>query len=144
MVQILRNSIRNLCSSDHKNDPNLLGPWLSNKTVETFAVWHANQSLILRVATLDDRAAGFAMASSSGEVMLNYVAPNARFQRVSTVLLGSLEQELFRSGLNRLTLSSTQTAHAFYRSRGWVDQGDRISDDGIVGFLMHKTRSDEG
>jgi hypothetical protein len=32
--QVLRRSITELCISDHRNDPTILGRWLANKTPE--------------------------------------------------------------------------------------------------------------
>ena len=81
---------------------------------------------------------GVASATRSGEILLNYVAPTARFGGVSSALLERLETELFASGLTHLSLWSTQTAHRFYASRGWVDSGNPVMEGGTMNFPMHK------
>ena len=46
----------------------------------------------------------------------NYVAPDARFRGVSRALLGALEVRAAERGNVRCTLTSTETAHRFYRA----------------------------
>ena len=81
------------------------------------------------------------MASLQGEIMLNYVAPQARFRGISTALLNQAESYLCASGVRQLTLWSTRTAHRFYKSRGWQDAGDPINEDGMTTFPMTKSGS---
>jgi hypothetical protein len=40
--EVLKRSIAELCTADHKNDPTILARWLGNKTIETFvlATWN--------------------------------------------------------------------------------------------------------
>lgn len=71
--------------------------------------------------------------------MLNYVAPDQRFKGVSSRLLRALEQSLSNCGQTDLHLMSTQTAHAFYKSRGWLDSGPAVNDGGMVSLPMQKT-----
>ena len=61
--------------------------------------------------------------TDAGEITLNYVAPEARFRGVSRALLGALEARALERGNRRCTLTSTQTAHRFYQSAGYVDDG---------------------
>lgn len=79
------------------------------------------------------------MASTDGEIMLNYVAPDLRFGGVSSKMLAALEQALREQGLIELHLESTQTAHRFYQSRGWTDAGEPISDAGMISYPMRKS-----
>lgn len=79
------------------------------------------------------------MASTSGEILLNYVSPDARLCGVSSKLLSALEDGLFEAGHTKLKLDSTQTAHRFYRSRGWRDAGSPFLDGGMQSYPMHKT-----
>lgn len=71
--------------------------------------------------------------------MLNYVAPNRRFNGVSSRLLDALEKSLGEQGQTDLYLMSTKTAHAFYQSRGWSASDHPIEDAGMVGFPMIKS-----
>jgi GNAT superfamily N-acetyltransferase len=61
--------------------------------------------------------------TDAGEITLNYVAPEARFRGVSRVLLGALEARALARGNTRCRLVSTETAHRFYRSAGYRDDG---------------------
>ncbi len=81
------------------------------------------------------------MASTDGEIMLNYVAPGARFRGVSTALLETVEAHLFGMGFADLRLWSTQTAHRFYQSRGWQDHGFPIEEASMISYPMKKTCS---
>ena len=51
--EVLRASIAELCIADHRNDPDILGRWLANKTPENVARWAADPvaSLLLAVRT---------------------------------------------------------------------------------------------
>ena len=137
-IQVLRASITQLCIDDHQNHADLLAPWLANKTLETFQTWHENPERILLVAVLGNSIVGIGMASTSGEIMLNYVAPNRRREGISSDVLAALEEALFERGQSDLHLMSTKTAHAFYQSRGWIDSGNPIEDAGMTSFPMRK------
>lgn len=60
------------------------------------------------------------MVSAQGAVLLNYVAPEARFSGVSKALLGALEGAAWDMGARRCHLHSTQTAARFYRAHGYT------------------------
>lgn len=131
---VLRRSIAELCQRDHGNDPALLASWLANKTPEKFREWvRAEDSLCLVAVSGDDAILGVALMSKAGEIRLNYVSPDARFQGVSTALIGALETAAAGLGVSRLSLNSTATAHAFYLARGFQDAGqpqtDRLKDN---------------
>src|SRR5258708_17310827 len=88
--EVMRRSIAVLCVADHRNDPAILGRWLSNKTPEMFRSWiKPDNSLLVAVENDDILAVG--CVTDQGEITLNYVSPDARFCRVSTALLGSRE-----------------------------------------------------
>jgi GNAT superfamily N-acetyltransferase len=55
--------------------------------------------------------------------LLNYVAPEARFQGASKCLMQAIELWAANRGLKWLTLESTATALAFYHSTGWTVTG---------------------
>jgi len=66
---------------------------------------------------------GVGSVTDAGEIMLNYVAPAARFRGVSRALLRALEARAVERGNSRCTLTSTETAHRFYQKAGYVDDG---------------------
>ena len=141
---MLRDSIAILCVADHQNKPDLLDPWLANKTIDTYQFWLNNPDRMLKLAWRDGVIAGLSLASTAGEILLNYVAPDARLCGVSSKLLASLEESLVRLGQDKLSLVSTQTAHRFYLSRGWQDAGPPVIDDGMKTHPMHKVITNDG
>jgi GNAT superfamily N-acetyltransferase len=51
------------------------------------------------------------------------VSPDSRFRGVSKAVLSKLEAYFRKQGQARSTLSSTRTAHRFYRAAGYADAG---------------------
>ena len=111
---VLRRSIRDLCVADHRDDEASLKAWLANKTPETFAVWAQTPGLSLLVAELDRNIVGVGLVSDSGEILLLYVSPEARFRGVSKALLRALEERVIARGATSTFLESTETALRFY------------------------------
>jgi len=122
-IDVIRRSIQELCLSDHRGEEDVLQMWLENKTAENFRLWLGLGNQRILVAEQDGKISAVGGASRRGEIMLNYIAPNARFRGVSKTMLVALEQYLADEGHDRITLTSTETARRFYRSRGYVDAG---------------------
>jgi GNAT superfamily N-acetyltransferase len=135
---VMRASIRRLCAADHGGDHGRIAAWCANKTAARFRRWLADPDTRLLVAELDGRIAAVGAISTDGDVLLNYVAPRARFRGASTALLARLEAELAALGHGEARLESTATAHRFYRSRGWQDAGAPVEHSGMPGRPMRK------
>jgi GNAT superfamily N-acetyltransferase len=118
---VVRASITDLCVPDHKGDADILERWLDNKTPQTVARWIANPDNVMLVAVEGEHVLAAGCIKRSGEIVLNYVATEARFRGASSAMLEALEAEARELGLQRCTLESTTTAHRFYLSRGYVD-----------------------
>lgn len=119
---VLRRSIAELCGLDHRGDAVMLGKWLSNKTVENLRRWIADSHFV--IAEQDGRVLGCAAMNGVGRIMLNYVAPEARFRGVSKALVRELERIATDLGLEECRLESTQTARRFYRALGYVESAE--------------------
>nr|WP_249802170.1 GNAT family N-acetyltransferase [Bradyrhizobium zhengyangense] len=78
--------------------------------------WIATHAV--HVAVDDEQIAGVASVRSDGFILLNYVAPEARFKGASKSLLRDIELWASRRGLEWLALDSTATALRFYLSSG--------------------------
>ncbi len=65
-----------------------------------------------------------------GRIAVNYVAPRARFQGVSKGLMAAMEARAAELGHTTCTLTSTVTAHGFYLSRGYRDDGPPVASFG--------------
>ena len=120
--RVLRESIARLCVADHRYDPAILNAWLANKTPETVAAW-ATKGNSLLLAVEGDAVVAVGSVTDAGEITLNYVAPDARFRGVSRALLKALEARAVERGSTRCTLTSTETAHRFYQSAGYLNDG---------------------
>jgi GNAT superfamily N-acetyltransferase len=121
--EVLCASIAELCVPDHHNDPDILKRWLGNKTPEHFEAWLTDPGISVLVAAEDDAIIAVGSVRNDGEITLNYVAPAARFRGASTALLNALERRAAERGNSRCKLVSTETAHRFYRARGYADTG---------------------
>jgi len=135
---VLCASIRELCIADHHADEQVIARWLDNKTPETLRSWIQSSESTIYVAEIDDNIAGVGGVSGS-EVALNYVSPYYRNAGVSTAILNELEKVLLDFGIRNAQLTSTGTAHNFYRRAGWLDSGKPVESLGILGFPMKKT-----
>jgi GNAT superfamily N-acetyltransferase len=120
---VLRASIAELCVADHHNKPAILGRWLANKTPENLAAWSADPEASLLLAVDDDVVLAVGAVRNDGEITMNYVSPTARFRGVSSALLSAMEARAKERGNTACNLLSTETAHRFYLSRGYVVVG---------------------
>jgi GNAT superfamily N-acetyltransferase len=136
--ETMRRSIAELCIADHQNDPTILERWLSNKNPEIFRSWIRPGNSLL-VAAEDDKILAVGSVTDAGEITLNYVSPDARFQGISTALLGALEKRAMERGNKRCTLTSTETARRFYLARGYCEDAPADGKFGTTsGYPMSK------
>lgn len=134
----MRRSIAELCVADHGNDKAMLGRWLANKTPETFAAWLKDTGNTVLVADRGGLIAAVGAVNNDGEITLNYVSPDFRFQGMSKMLLAGLEAVSLSQGNSGATLFSTKTAHAFYRGAGYRDGGTPFFKFGTESYPMFK------
>ncbi len=121
--RLLRRSITELCAADHRNDPDVIAGWTANKTPEDWAGWVRAGDAVLCVAEAGGRILGVGMMNAGGEILLNYVLPEARFRGVSRAVMDHLEAEAGRRGHATCRLESSVTARAFYEARGYRAAG---------------------
>ena len=122
MSRVLIASITELCAPDHGGDAANIARWTANKSPEGVRAWFENSANHLFVA-VDDGVVGVAGFNDDGEIILNYVAPEARFAGVSKAMLARLESTLRANGCREAHLTSTVTAHRLYVATGWRDTG---------------------
>ena len=136
--RVLRRSITELCTADHRGDVAVLDLWLRNKTPDNFKTWIAHRANSVLVAVERDVIIGVAAVSGKGEIMLNYVSPDARFRGVSRALLRALEDRATQRGNLRCTLTSTGTARRFYSASGYADDRSAVAEVSSWGWPMSK------
>ena len=136
---VMRRSIAELCSTDHRNDPAILQRWLGNKTPESFMSWLSQPNNSLLVAVEDGKVLAVGSVTDAGEITLNYVSPDARFRGVSRAMLAALEVRAVEKGNARCVLTSTETARRFYQASGYVEDGTPVGEFGTTsGYPMTK------
>ena len=79
--------------------------------------------------------------TQTGEVALNYVAPDMRFLGLSKALLTRLEAELQALGFAEGRLEATITARRFYERAGWRADGPQATGRKVNGYPMRKALS---
>jgi len=128
-TEVLRRSIVELGVLDHRHEPERLSSWLANKRPDIFASWVRDPDNHVFVAVRDNRIVGVGSVRRDGYIGLNYVAPEARFARVSRLMLARLEDCARSFGVGRVYLNSTATARRFYASSGYrLRRGETIAD----------------
>lgn len=137
---VLRRSITELCTADHEGLAERLEPWLRNKTSENVAAWIAARGTRIVVAEDGGAMLGVGGATARGEILLNYVSPDARFRGVSKAVLDTLETWLASGKVDVFRLSSTATARQFYLDRGYGETGRSAGFGGMIDHDMQKTR----
>jgi GNAT superfamily N-acetyltransferase len=133
----VRRSIEQCCVEDHQGDPERIAIWLHNKTPENFLAWIQGEKQICVVAEESSSVVGFGM-SSTDEVLLCYVVPEALHRGVGRAVLGSLERLAAASGASALRLESTRTAMAFYGRNGFESCGPPVVFAGMEGYPLSK------
>jgi GNAT superfamily N-acetyltransferase len=141
---VLQRSIRELCGPDYGNDNALLDYWCANKTPDQVIAWIADPSLETLVAERDGEVVGVGQLSASGDLTLCYVRPDVQESGVGTLLLSSLEKAAADRGVDRITLTSTSTAYAFYRRHGYRVNGAQHSLGAGITYPMEKLLDCQG
>jgi GNAT superfamily N-acetyltransferase len=137
--EVVRRSIVELCAADHGGDQDILARWLNNKTPQHILVWIARADSSLLVAVEGGAILAVGMVTDAGEVLLNYVSPDARFRGASRAMLLALEMRARERGAAVCTLESTETALRFYRSNGYSEAGLPTGKFGMTsGYRMAK------
>jgi len=122
-VDVVRRSILESCADDHRGDADTIAKWLSNKTVEHFVSWFANQDNYCMIAEAGGRPLGVAVLRRSGEIVLFYLLPSAQRKGIGTALHSALEEKAKSWGLTKLGLDSTVRACPFYEKLGYRSAG---------------------
>jgi GNAT superfamily N-acetyltransferase len=131
-VDVVRRSILESCTADHRGDGDTIARWLSNKTVQHFASWLANQDNFCVIAQADGRLLGVALLQRSGEINLFYLAPDAQRQGTGKALHRAIEDKAKAWGLAKLRLDSTHLACAFYEKLGYRALGAARTRFGVL------------
>ncbi len=137
--EVIRRSIVELCRPDHDDLPSILQPWLANKTPETVRTWIERNPTGVIGGFYAGELAGVGAVLPGGRIVLNYVAPWARFRRVSQGLVREMERVAMERGDGICCLTSTITARGFYQALGYEEIGPSVvSFGGKPAFPMQR------
>ena len=137
IVTCLRRSITELCAEDHHNDPAILDRWLENKTAEQVEKWLSNTGWSMLVAVEQGKVISVGFVSHGGDIAMNYVLPDARFQGVSRAMVRAMEARARSHGAERFVVVSTTTALRFYARQGYVPREWRQRVQYDIGNVAH-------
>jgi GNAT superfamily N-acetyltransferase len=132
MSRVLTAAITSLCTENHGNDPGRLRQWTQNKSEAGVGKMMDDPAQTVFVAEVNGEIAAVG-AVEGDSIVLNYVAPEHRFQGVSKALLANMEESLRNAGISVGKLVSTRTALGFYLVSGWSELGP-----GAGGIRMEK------
>jgi len=138
MSRVLVASITELCEADHGDIAANIARWTANKSPDSIRAWLDEPAVHLFVAERDGEVVCVGAFSDQGEIVLNYVAPKARFAGVSKAMLAHLEGCMRARGIEDGRLTSTATAHAFYVGAGWRNTGEPQKRFGVEVYPMSK------
>lgn len=136
MSRLLIASITQLCTADHKGDPQAIANWTRNKTIDGVTAMLEAPENRMFVAERDGVIAAVGCVVGDDEIGLNYVDPAHRFMGVSRALLAAMEAAMREGGATEGRLKSTSTAHRFYLDAGWTDVGPLYTGRFIDAWLM--------
>ena len=122
-VELVRRSITQSCTADHRDDADTLGTWLANKTSQNFVSWLANDDKFCVIAEANAQLQGVGLVHRSGEIRLFYLVPEAQRQGIGRAIHGALEAKATEWSLPELTLDSTLSARSFYEALGYRSTG---------------------
>jgi putative acetyltransferase len=117
--------------------------WMAVADDEKFGAELAKQLTL--IATLQSSPVGFASLKGIDHIEMLYVHPAASGQGVATALYDALEKLAVARGASKLTVDASDTAHEFFRKRGFIDQQRStitVGDEWLANTRMQKTLVD--
>jgi N-acetylglutamate synthase-like GNAT family acetyltransferase len=121
-IELVRRSITQLCVEDHQNDSLTLQGWLANKSAKNMRAWIETPGSFAFVAERDSDLVGVGVYTGAGDLLLLYVAPEARFSGISSALLKHMEDSARALRLPSLQVSASRAARRFFLERGYLVQ----------------------
>lgn len=143
IAEVLKRSIKELCVSDHKNNPSKLEDWLINKTPENVSKWINNPSNHILVALNNKiEIIGVSAINNEGEILLNYLLPEFLSKGIGKCMLYEMELFAKKSGITRIIALSTLTALDFYKRNGFKEISPGKDNEKVKGIRLIKVLTD--
>lgn len=123
--EIIERSVRELCFVDHGGDEDTIRAWVrdAQKTLNEadYAIGVRDDHLLLGVGAIEN----------TGQIVINYVAPEGVGYGIGAVMIEHLEHYARGFGVGWLTVVSTAAARHFYRKHGYTEFSPPESGNGV-------------
>ncbi|MDT3687250.1 MAG: GNAT family N-acetyltransferase [Pseudorhodoplanes sp.] len=117
LTEIFRASVEELAAEDYSDAQ--IEAWLTAVDDEAAFGKLLGEQLTL-IATLDGSPVGFASLKGNDGIDMLYVHPAATGQGAASMLIDALEKLAGARGATKLKVEASDTAHDFFRKRGYV------------------------
>ena len=117
LAEIFRASVEDLAVEDYSDAQ--IEAWIAVADDEAAFGKRLSDQLTL-LATLDGAPVGFASLKGADVIDMLYVHPAAAGQGAATMLIDALEKLGTARGATKLTVEASDTAHDFFRRRGYA------------------------
>lgn len=138
LAEIFRASVQELTGDEY--DEGQQEAWAA--TVDDEAAFAARLAGALTlVATLAGSPVGFASLKDGAHIDLLYVHPEAAAQGAGTMLVDAFERLAAARGAAKLAADVSDSAHEFFRKRGFIDQRRNtmpVGDEWLANTSMEK------
>jgi len=138
LAQIFRASIEELGTEDYSDAQ--CEAWASAADDEDAFGKRLGGQLTL-IATMDGSPVGFASLKGKEHLDMVYVHPAAVGQGAASMLVDALEKLAKARGASKLTVDASDTAHDFFKGRGYVAQSRNTvlrGDEWLANTTMEK------
>lgn len=117
LAEIFRASVAELAAEDYSDSQ--IDAWIEVADDEAAFGKRLSDQLTL-LATLDGAPVGFASLKGADVIDMLYVHPAAAGQGAASTLIDALEKLAGARGATKLTVEASDTAHDFFRRRGYT------------------------
>lgn len=141
MIDVINDSIINLCKNDHQNSDEHINNWLTERSLGNLEAKLFHEDSQAFICIEDSIIIGVVLIEKSGTLQLCYVHSEHAGKGVGRILLAASENQAREWGLNSINMVSTGTARDFYRSHGYLKNGDIVGCIGMPGYPLIKNIS---
>jgi putative acetyltransferase len=139
LAEILRASVEELAVEDYSDSQ--IEAWIAAVDDEAAFGKRLSDQLTL-LATMDGAPVGFASLKGADVIDMLYMHPAAAGQGGATMLVDALEKLAVARGANKLTVEASDTAHDFFRKRGYTAKSRNTvlrGDEWLANTTMEKS-----
>lgn len=143
LAEIFRASVEELCAEDYSDAQ--IEAWVASIDDEAAFGKRLGGQLTL-VATANGAPIGFASLKGNENLDMLYVHPGATRLGAASMLVDALERLAQSRGAKKLTVDASDTAHDFFKNRGYAPQSRNTvtrGDEWLANTTMEKPLGDE-